>query len=360
MNRSVVVMAVAVLSALASSTPAQEKGGTDETGPYDVVDHWWKPPEGRTQHVSGVWVESRNRIFVTTTNELPSGPSGGGVRVGGSSSSPAATNREADEPHKHFVLVVDANGNVTEEWTQWKDVLVLPHKVVMNPDDPDKHVWIVDRDAHQVFKFTNDGKKLVMVLGERKVPGADDNHFNRPADLAFLPGGTMFVADGYENTRVVKFDRNGRFLKAWGTKGSGPGQFNLVHGVAVDAKRRVYVADRNNDRVQVFDEHGRFLDAWPNIRNAVDVKVSQDQSVWVTMGFAHKLAKYDAAGKLLTHWGSYGSFPGGLNNPHQLSVDPDGNLYIADSGNNRVQKFTAKSNADPARLVGQPHRTSPH
>jgi DNA-binding beta-propeller fold protein YncE len=197
---------------------------------------------------------------------------------------------------------------------------------------------------------------LVLTLGEKNVPGTDDRHFDRPTDMAFLPDGTMFVADGYNNSRVARFDKTGRFLLAWGSKGTGPGQFNSVHCVAVDDRRRVYVADRNNNRVQVFDEHGKYLDEWPNIRDPSHLTLTQDKALWVTSGFGHKLAKYDLAGKLLTHWGSYGSYAGGLNNPHQISVDSNGNLYVADSGNDRVQRFTPKPNADRRRLVGQPFK----
>ena len=99
------------------------------------------------------------------------------------------------------------------------------------------------------------------------MPGADDTHFNRPTYMDWLPDGSFFVADGYNGTRVVKFDKNGKFLMAWGEKGSNqndtrPGYFNNVHGIAVDPKtRRVFVNDRGNHRAQVFDENGKFLDS---------------------------------------------------------------------------------------------------
>ena len=140
----------------------------------------------------------------------------------------------------------------------------------MDPYDPDKHVWVVNRDSHRIHKFTRDGKQLVMTLGGLfRDPGADERHFGLPADIAFLPDGTFFVADGYLNSRIVKFDKNGKYLLAWGTNGSGPGQFKVPHGVAVDGQRRVYVADRDNNRIQVFDEDGHYLDEWRNIRGAV-------------------------------------------------------------------------------------------
>src|SRR4029077_3973499 len=121
-------------------------------------------------------------------------------------------------------------------------------------------------DSQQVYEFTNDGKKLVMTLGEHNMPGTDEKHFGKTTDIAFWPDGSFFVSDGYENTRVVKFDKNGKFLKAWGTPGSGPGQLYAPHSIDTDPRNhRVYVADRDNSRIQVFDENGKFLDMWPNI-----------------------------------------------------------------------------------------------
>ena len=129
----------------------------------------------------------------------------------------------------HFLAVLDRNGNLIEEWKQWLPNFTVPHRITMDPYDPQRHIWFVDRGSQQIFKFTNDGKQLVMTLGEKGVAGNDEKHFGRPTDIAFLPDGTFFVSDGYDNTRVVKFDKNGKFLMTWGTPGTGPGQFNLPH-----------------------------------------------------------------------------------------------------------------------------------
>ena len=102
-------------------------------------------------------------------------------------------------------------------------------------------------------------------------PGNDDTHFARPTDIAWLPDGTFFVSDGYTNTRVVKFDKNGKFLMTWGRRATQPnetrpGYMNTVHAIAIDKNREIYISDRANSRIQVFDENGKFLDAWPNVR----------------------------------------------------------------------------------------------
>ena len=91
------------------------------------------------------------------------------------------------------------------------------------------------------------------------------------------------------NTRVVKFDKDGKFLKAWGTKGSGPGQFNLVHSIDIDKNRRLYVADRDNSRIQIFDRNGNFLDQWPNILQPYHIMISADQYAWVVDGTTNRI-----------------------------------------------------------------------
>jgi DNA-binding beta-propeller fold protein YncE len=223
----------------------------------------------------------------------------------------------------------------------------------MDPYDPEKHIWFVDRGTQQIFKFTHDGKQLVMELGEKNVAGNDERHFDQPTDLAFLPDGTFFVSDGYGNSRVAKFDKSGKFLMSWGTKGSGPSQFNLPHCVVVDAKRRVYVADRTNHRIQVFDENGKYLDEWP-VPQPYHMVMTEDQHLWVSDGTTNRLLKYDLNGKLITYWGVQGTSPGFMNAPHSFGVDAAGNLYVANGLNHRVEKYVPRADADPSRLVGQP------
>jgi peptidylamidoglycolate lyase len=355
-GRNVLIAILGVLSAggLAIAVAAQEKGGTDETGPYDRVDNWFKPiHEGRRQCVLGVFAETADRIYLATEVEVAASmPSG-----------PCTPERNKPDAHSHFLLVVDRNGKMIEEWTQWAQLFGLPHAIKINPYDPEKHVWVVNRDAHQVYQFTHDGKQLVMTLGEKGVTGNDEKHFNLPADIAFLPDSSFLVADGYGNSRLAKFDRKGKFLGTWGTNGSGPGQFKVPHGVAIDARRRVYVADRDNMRIQVFDENGKHVDEWPDVRGVVSAMATGDQAMWVLTGTTNRLLKYDLTGKLLTYWGTSNrsrSSPwavlGGWHAPHSFSVDPEGNLYVADYRNHDVKKYVPKLNTDRQRLVGQPLR----
>ncbi|PYR27235.1 MAG: hypothetical protein DMF92_16785, partial [Acidobacteria bacterium] len=174
--------------------------------------------------------------------------------------------------------------------------------------------------------------------------------FKRPTDIAWLPDGTFFVSDGYGNTRVAKFDKNGKFLMTWGTPGTGNGQFNTPHSIATDKNRRVYVSDRANNRIQVFDENGKYLDQFPNITQPYNIHVSADQYLWVFSGPLDKMLKYDLNGKLLYAWGTHGTAPGLFWAVHSFSADTDGNLYTAEVFGGRPQKFRPKPGADPAKV----------
>jgi DNA-binding beta-propeller fold protein YncE len=356
--RKWIVFSILLITAAAVNL-AQEKGGEEETGPYDVVQNWpqqFPGHEGWTWgSTGGVFAETPNKVFVIQRGELPIP---GDVKPGpdaifGAPGRQATTGTDKIR-WEHTILIVDRNGKIVDSWTQWDKMWAGgrgPHKIKINPYDPEKHVWIVDDNLHQIYKFTNDGKKLVLTLGERLKQGQDEKHFGRPTDIAWLPDGTFFISDGYINTRVVKFDRNGKYLMAWGKPGTGPGEFNLPHSIAVDAKRRVYVADRSNSRIQIFDENGKYLDEWKNIRMPFHIEVSSDQNLWVSDGATMKILKYDLNGRLQNHWGTWGQFRGAMWGVHQFSVDQEGNLYIAEVYNGRSQKFRPKPNADKARLI---------
>src|SRR6185295_9134202 len=120
---------------------------------------------------------------------------------------------------RNCIVVVDGNGRMRESWAQHDRLFAggrCPHHIRISPYDPARHVWVVDDRRQQIFKFSNDGSRVVMTLGEAGVAGADDKHFDLPTDIAWLPDGTFFVSDGYRNSRVVKFDHDGRYLMAWG------------------------------------------------------------------------------------------------------------------------------------------------
>ncbi len=355
------VLAVLLLAPVALT---QEKGGQEEFGHYEHVANWPQPLPGPENQgwtwgsTGGVYAESPDRIWIGMRGQLPLPEKG----KPGDSVGLHKMNANQLRPKTRWtnqVIAVDRDGKLVRTFAQHDELLAKggkgPHQINMSPYDPDKHVWVVSDSGHAIFKFTNDGK-LVMTVGEVGVPGADEGHFNEPTDLAWLPDGSFVVADGYINSRVVKFDKNGKFLTAWGDKGTNPGQFQVPHSIAVDKNRRVYVADRSNKRIQIFDENGKFLDMWPNMTSPYTILMSKDQHLWAGDGTTNRISKYDVNGKFLYGWGisatiRSGAQPGWFDGPHQMSVDQEGNLYVAEVWSGRVQKFRPKKGADPDKLV---------
>jgi DNA-binding beta-propeller fold protein YncE len=268
-----------------------------------------------------------------------------------------------DAKWENCLTVADANGNIIERWTQWDKIFKRPHFVAINPYDPQKYVWVVDDHMHAIYKFSHDGKELVQTIGTPTVSGADGTHFNRPTFLAWLPDSTMFVADGYNGTRVAKFDKDGKFLLDWGKKGTPPNDkrpsyFNNVHGIAVDPQtRHVFVNDRGNHRVQVFDDNGKYLYEWSFGGEPSDIHLlymGADRNLWAYDRGTSKMLKYDLEGHFLYSWGTWGDFAGGFWGVHGFSVDQEGNFYVAEVDNGRVQKFRPRQGANAAFLIGKP------
>ena len=380
-----------------------ETNTQDVFGAYDVVADW--PQNISTLPGNSAWTwgagqsvyaESPNRIFLLFRGELPNikrpatrlipefGPSlqfpigrlpwrdatvSALPGAGGSGQDPDDGPKlwkgtvGVDAKWEHCLTVVDGNGKIIETWTQWDKIMKRPHFVTINPYDPEKHVWVVDDHMHAIYKFTHDGSKLVQTIGTPTVKGADGTHFNRPTFIAWLPDSTMFVADGYNGTRVAKFDKDGKFLMDWGKKGTPPndkrpGYFNNVHGLAIDPQtHHVFVNDRGNHRIQVFDENGKYLYDFSLGQPPSDVHliyIGADRTLWAFDRGTSKMLKYDLEGHFLYSFGTWGDFPGGFWGVHGFSVDQDGNFYVAEVDNGRVQKFSPRPGANPAFLVGKP------
>ena len=382
-----------------------EKGGQNIFGGYDVAD-WPKPLTDLPGHGDWTWgagqsvfAESPDRVFVLQRGELPtiherparvdvapsiSFPIGRlPIRDATSASPPgrlfmADGTTPGDDLDKgtpgveyrweHIVTVFNAEGDMIEDWTQWDEMFRRPHAVYISPYDPEKNIWVVDDYRHSVFKFSNDGQRLLQTIGEPNVPGTDDSHFYRPTFMAWLPDGTFFVADGYTNTRVMKFDKDGNFLMTWGERGTAtgrggtretrPGYFNNVHGVAVDPETgRVFVNDRSNGRVQVFDENGNYLDEWSfGSRPPSDIHmfiIPSDRNLWAADRGTSKILKYNLDGEFQYSWGAWGDFPGAFWGVHGMAVDQEGNVYTAAVDSGGAQKFTPRPGANPAFLLGK-------
>ena len=390
-------------------------GSQDVTGPYEVVKGWPKdvstlPGNEKWTYGAGesVFAESPNHVFGLFRGELPnikppravllpqlgpniSFPVSGLWRDATTASLPGVGGTDQDTrkwltawegkdadigikgpPYRtlgvdanweNCIVVYDANGNIIETWKQWDKILRRPHSIYISPYDPQKRVWVVDDNMQAIYIFTHDGKQLLQTIGTPEQEGADATHFNRPTYIDWLPDGTFFVSDGYTGTRVAKFDKNGKFIMQWGIKGTPPnekrpGYMNNVHGVAVDpVNRHVFVNDRNNHRIQVFDENGKYLSEWHIDAEPSSLHllyIGTDRNVWTFDRTTNKMVKYDQQGHLLYAWGAMGTFAGGLWGVHGMSVDQQGNLYVAEVDSGRVQKFRPKPGANPAYLVAKP------
>jgi DNA-binding beta-propeller fold protein YncE len=160
----------------------------------------------------------------------------------------------------------------------------FPHGLFVDRDD---NVWVsdgkgADGKGHTVIKFSPDGKVL-MTLGTPGVPGNDETHFNAPSDVLVAPNGDIFVADGHgedTNARIVKFSKDGKYITAWGQKGSAPGEFNAPHGLAMDSAGRLFVADRANNRIQIFDQEGKFLAEWKQFGRPSGVFIDKNDMLY--------------------------------------------------------------------------------
>jgi len=295
---------------------------------YEVDPRWPQRPAGvEWSNMSGVAVDAKDRVWLYTRANPP-------------------------------VQVYDSRGKFIRSWGE--GVIGSAHHIEI---DHEGMIWVADIGNHVVMRFTPEGK-LLKVLGTFGEHGNDRTHFNEPTDMAITPRGDVFVSDGYGNSRVVHVDKDGKFVKAWGTLGTRPGQFSLPHAIAVDSKGRLYVADRNNARVQVFDQKGKLLDVWNNLIIPWGLWVSKKDEIWVcgsspmmwpkdqrVLGCPPKdqmFMKFDASGKVLQIWtipkGEDGKEkPGELNWVHGIALDSKGNIYAGDIVGGRAQKFVKRN-----------------
>jgi DNA-binding beta-propeller fold protein YncE len=201
--------------------------------------------------------------------------------------------------------------------------------------DPEGNIWVIDVGGHVVVKMNQQGRVL-MQLGRRGVPGTGHANFNLPTDVAFAPNGDFYVTDGYGNSRVVKYSREGKYLLEWGTRGSGPGEFMLPHAVVLDARGRVYIADRETRRIEIFDSEGKFLNQWKDVGGFSGLVMTKDQQIWAAGG--NYVVLLNLEGQALGTLAPAGKLPGQVDAAHGISVSDRGDVYVAEL-NWRVQKF---------------------
>ena len=182
------------------------------------------------------------------------------------------------------ILKYDRNGKLLASWGA--GMFIFPHGATV---DRDGNLWVTDArgektQGHQVFKFNPDGKVL-MTLGKAGVSGSGADLFDQPTDVLVAPDGTIFVTDSHrngKNNRVVKLTRDGRYIKEWGTKGSGPGQISEPHTIAIDSQGRLFVGDRENNRIQIFDQEGTFIAEWRQFGRPSGITITADDTIYVT------------------------------------------------------------------------------
>ena len=220
-----------------------------------------------------------------------------------------------------------------------------PHGLRVDRED---NIWATDVATHVVYKFSPEGR-ILLVLGVRGNAGEMHQYghlrlFNEPNDWRSVrPAKSSWCrVMAAASRRSIKFDKDGNFIKAWGKKGAGPGEFDIAHSIAIDAKGLLYVADRNNQRIQVFDTDGTYLRESKHPGTPCGLFISPDQHLWLAHGHAGQVIKLDLDGKVLGVTGKQGKALGQFGEAHYIAVSANGDIYVADTLNWRVQKFVKK------------------
>ncbi len=229
------------------------------------------------------------------------------------------------------ILKFDMAGNVVESFGD--GMFAWPHGFTV---DDEGFIWASDggRDGlgHQVFKFSPQGEVL-MQLGTAGVAGDGPDTFDGPTDIAIADNGDIFVSDGHGNNRMVKFSKDGTFIKAWGTGGPGPGEFNLPHSIAMDSQGRLFVGDRMNGRIQIFDQDGRFLEEWTQFGMVSGIFITDDDTIYVT--------DYQQEEAILIGSAKDGSIHTRIEgrNGEGIAIDAMGNIYHGEVTGRMLTKY---------------------
>ena len=251
------------------------------------------------------------------------------------------------------VLKFDASGKLVASFGA--GMFIFPHGIYT---DRDGNVWVTDGQGkdgkgHQVFKFSPDGKVL-MTLGKPGVTGEGPDTFNAPSAVLVAPNGDIFVGDGHgnnTNNRIVKFDKTGKFIKTWGKKGTGPGEFDTPHTLAMDSRGRLFVGDRNNNRIQIFDQDGNFIAQWAQFSRPSGVYIDKNDTLYVADSESESVSKNHDGWKRGIRVGKAtdGSVTAFIPDPAEkatgssaaegVTADAMGNIYGAEVGPRRLMRY---------------------
>ena len=293
---------------------------------YQEVKDWPRLPDGvQLGEVPGVDIDAHGHLFI--------------FHRPGRGFEPGATEVLEDPA----VLEIDAEtGKLIASWGA--KTFLVPHGITI---DDQNNIWLTDVGLQQVFKFSHDGRRL-LTLGQPRLGGWDGTHFNQPTDIAIRQDGSFYVSDGYVNSRVALFDRNGMFLREWGKKGNGDAQFSNPHGLAFGPGGDVLVADRENSRIQVFDRQGTFRRQWLGAKEkgrVFAVAVDGSGSLYVGVRRADYDPRSNGVLKLDREWRTVASIGFGatgdpvFNAVHDIAVGRDGSIYVAETRTKRVVKL---------------------
>ena len=336
----------------------------DAPNPYTTVRDYFKLPEGRSWgSTSAVEIDKDGRsIWV-------------GERCGENSCLDTSTGRMSSLPS---MLKFDASGKLVKSFGA--GMLIFPHGIHV---DRDGNIWVTDgRDnspapapgapnapargsgpagpppgatkGNQVFKFSPEGQ-LLLTLGKPGGAAAPD-YFYQPDDVVTAANGDIFVSEGHGagNNRILKFDRTGKFLKEWGKLGTAPGEFDQPHGLAIDSRNRLIVADRNNNRIQVFDLDGKFIEEFRQFSRPSGVWVDKNDILYVSDSESESVSRNHDGWKRGIRWGSLrdGKILGFIPDPDEkatgtsaaegVAVDAAGNIYGAEVGPKGIKKYVKK------------------
>ena len=262
-----------------------------------------------------------------------------------------------DRGHETRLFEFDQNGNFLRFIGEGLYGFVFAHVVRVDPQD---NVWAVDEGSNMIIKFNPQGR-VEMLMGRRPeshgilasplpgtpVPPAQPYVFNRPTDVAWDAAGNIYISDGYGNSRVAKFTKEGDWVKAVGTRGNGPLQFSTPHGIGNDAKGNIYVADRGNNRIQVLDPDLKLLKTFTNVRAPwlICISPGPKQYLFTADGSSGHVYKLDLDGNLVGWFGTIGKRTGQFYWAHQIACPSENELYVGEVQNWRVQHVTLKPGA---------------